>query len=322
MLVVGAAAGFSQAACSRGALNPQTSQAKDIADLWWLMLALSIFVCVAVLGLLGFALFRRRSKQSGFERKPRNLLWFILGGGAAIPAVILLVVFAATISVMAAKASGTEQPLRIDIVGHDWWWEVSYPDAGITTANEIHVPTGAVVDFHVRTADVIHSFYIPELGRKIDLIPGVENTMQVKVLSSGTWRGQCAEYCGLQHAHMAIFLTAQDRSQFDSWLTDQKRPLSQPLTGDALKGEQVFLGSACVYCHTVQGTNATGKIGPDLTHLMSRDYLASGTVPNTPGNLAGWVLNPQTIKPGNQMPATQLSGPEVQSLLTYLQGLK
>lgn len=309
-------------ACSRGALNPQTDEAHNIADLWWLMLGLGTAVTLAVLGLLAFALFRRRrgEVEEGGAKAPG--LWFILMGGALIPAVILIVTFGATIAVMAADESAGKQPLRIDIVGHDWWWEVSYPDSGVTTANEIYVPTGRDVEFHVRTDDVIHSFYIPELGRKIDLIPGVENTMRVRIRGEGTWRGQCSEFCGVQHANMAIFLTSEKNGAFDKWLASQQQPIQQPLTGDLLRGEQVFLGSACVYCHTIKGTNASGDVGPDLTHLMGRNTIGAGVIDNSPGHLAGWVVDPQSKKPGNQMPATQLSGQELQDLLTFLGALR
>ena len=191
------------------------------------------------------------------------------------------------------------------------------------TANEIHIPAGQTVTLHVTTADVIHSFWVPELHGKIDLIPGQTNTVTIEADKVGTYRGQCAEFCGAQHAHMAFFVIAQSAEDFNAWLKDQSQPSVNPKVGSLeQQGQQAFLGSSCVYCHTIQGTNASGHVGPDLTHLASRKTIGSGILPNNPGNLAGWIINSQTIKPGNHMPPINLNGDQIQALLAYLTTLK
>jgi cytochrome c oxidase subunit 2 len=211
----------------------------------------------------------------------------------------------------------------IEVIGHQWWWEIHYSNQNFDTANEIHIPVGQPVTVHVTSADVVHSFWVPELHGKIDLIPGQTNTISLEADQAGVYRGQCAEFCGAQHAHMAILVIAEPAGQFSAWLDNQSRAGVEPAVGSLeQEGQQAFLGSACVYCHTIKGTNASGKVGPDLTHLGSRLTLGAGTLPNTPGNLAGWTINSQTIKPGNHMPPMDLSAVQVQALLAYLETLK
>jgi cytochrome c oxidase subunit 2 len=216
-----------------------------------------------------------------------------------------------------------EANLDIEIIGHQWWWEVHYTNQDFDTANEIHIPVGQTVTLHVTTADVIHSFWVPELHGKMDLIPGQTNTFTIQADQAGVYRGQCAEFCGAQHAHMAFLVIAESAEDFQTWLDHQSQPGAEPEVGSLeQQGQQAFLGSACVYCHTIEGTNASGHVGPDLTHLASRRTIASGILPNTPGNLAGWIINSQTIKPGNHMPPMNLNGDQVQALLAYLATLK
>lgn len=243
--------------------------------------------------------------------------------GLAGPGLILLVVLAVSVTTSArVQRLAGDEDLRIEVVGHQWWWEMRYPQLGIVTANEAHIPVGEQVTFEVSSDDVIHSFWIPPLGGKIDMIPGRTNEITLEADRAGTYTGRCAEFCGLQHAKMLFVVIAHDSTEgFEEWAAEQREPAAATSTASEQMGEQVFLGSACVYCHTVEGTAASGKIGPDLTHLAGRTTLAAGQVPNTRGNLAGWILDPQSIKPGNKMPPTNLDGPELQALLDYLENL-
>jgi cytochrome c oxidase subunit 2 len=208
------------------------------------------------------------------------------------------------------------------VIGHQWFWEVRYPGTTAVTANEIHIPVKTVVNVAVRSADVIHSFWVPELNKKVDVLPGRDNHLELYADEPGVYRGQCAEFCGAQHAHMAMAVYADPPDKFKAWLANMEKPLAQPASQDARAGQQVFLSHQCASCHTIRGTSAKGRIGPDLTHLQTRNTLAALTIPNRKGYLGGWVLDPQHIKPGNKMPGLNLSGPDFQRLLTFLEGLK
>jgi cytochrome c oxidase subunit II len=210
----------------------------------------------------------------------------------------------------------------IEVIGHQWWWEVRYPHEGIVTANEIHIPAGQPVTLRLTSDDVIHSFWVPELHGKLDLNPQQTNTLILQADQPGAYRGQCAEFCGIQHAKMALLVVAQEPAAYAEWVSAQQLVPPPPNTELTEFGQQVFLGSACVYCHTVRGTNATGVLGPDLTHLASRRTLAAATVPNTRGYLAGWIVDPHGLKPGNKMPPTDMSAEELQALLAYLESLR
>ena len=245
-------------------------------------------------------------------------------GGIAIPIVVLAGLFALTLRTLprTSPASASATGLTIEVVGRQWFWDVAYPGTGVRTANEIHIPVGIPVNVEVSSGDVVHSFWVPELNRKIDMIPGQTNRVTLEADQAGTYRGQCAEFCGLQHAHMAFYVVAEPKAKFDAWLARESQPAALPSTPELERGQQVLLGSACVYCHTISGTTASGKIGPDLTHLASRRSLAAALLPNSRGYLAAWILDPQHLKPGNKMPGTDLSGTELQALLAYLESLK
>jgi cytochrome c oxidase subunit 2 len=218
------------------------------------------------------------------------------------------------------------EALQVRVTGHQWWWEVQYRDSlpqnWATTANEIHVPVGRPVVFELRSTDVIHSLWPPNLNGKRDLIPGNENSIWFQADSAGVYRGQCAEFCGHQHAKMGFLVIAEPQDSFRTWLAAQRDTAMTPTDSIALRGQEVFLSSSCVMCHTIAGTPAGSRIGPDLTHLASRRTIAAGTLPNTRGNLAGWIVNPQAIKPGVRMPSTRLDSDDLQALLTYLETLK
>jgi cytochrome c oxidase subunit 2 len=210
----------------------------------------------------------------------------------------------------------------VEVTGRQWWWEVRYPESGVVTANEIRIPAGRPVRLVVTSGDVIHSVWIPELHGKIDMIPGRSNSQVIIADEPGEYRGECAEFCGAQHAKMQFIVVAEPPERFAAWLERQAQPANAPADAMQLEGREIFLGSACVYCHAVRGTNANSNFGPDLTHLASRRTLAAGMLANNRGNLSGWVLNPQQIKPGNKMPPTALSGEELNALLAYLESLE
>jgi cytochrome c oxidase subunit 2 len=245
--------------------------------------------------------------------------------GVAVPLIALSALFVwsdifVIRSVAAPKVSSTK--LTVEVVGHQWWWEVRYPKSGAVTANEIHIPTHTRVNVVGTTADVIHSFWVPELNRKVDLIPGQRNRVLLETDHAGIYRGQCAEFCGLQHAHMAMYVIAEPRDRFEAWLANMAKPARTPATAQERRGLQVFLREPCSGCHQLRGTSAHGDVGPDLTHLQTRTTLAALTIPNRKGYLGGWILDPQHIKPGNKMPGLKLSGPDFQALLAYLETLR
>jgi cytochrome c oxidase subunit II len=321
-------AGLSLAGCagSPSILSPHTTDASRVAGITWLMFAIAAIVLIIVTILILMAVGRaRRERRVGdiYADDPKRLRNVLLGGALA-PFIVLLAVMALAIGVENAGASMNGQgKMDIEVIGHQWWWEVRYPNQNFETANEIHIPVGEAVTFHLTSADVIHSFWVPELHGKVDTIPGQTNNLTLQVDQPGVYRGQCAEYCGAQHAHMAFLIIAQSQADFQAWLKDQNQIGVVPKVGTLEQtGQQVFLGAACVYCHNIQGTNASGRIGPDLTHLASRQTIGAGVLPNTPGNLAGWILNSQSIKPGNHMPPMDLNGDQIEALLAYLASLK
>jgi cytochrome c oxidase subunit 2 len=212
--------------------------------------------------------------------------------------------------------------LTIQVIGHQWWWEVRYPGTDAVTANEIHIPVRTPVLVQATTADVIHSFWVPRLNRKIDTIPGQTNTIELYADAVGRYRGQCSEFCGLQHAHMGMYVFADPPARFRRWLAAQERPAVAPAGTLARQGEQVFVNGPCSSCHQIRGTSARGYVGPDLTHVESRTTLAALTIPNRRPELADWIVDSQHVKPGNQMPNVNLSAPQLRALLAYLEELK
>jgi cytochrome c oxidase subunit II len=249
--------------------------------------------------------------------------------GAMILTVILLFVMLISSFITSHRLGkmNEQQALTIDVYGHQWWWEVQYPNEAepyrmVTTANEIHVPVGTPIRIHGTSRDVIHSFWAPNIQGKRDLLPGYNTDVLMQVDKVGRWRGQCAEYCGLQHAHMSFYIVGESQKDFDNWMTAEAQSSVAPKNAQTVHGQQVFLTHACVVCHTIRGTSAGSRVGPDLTHLASRSTIAAGMLPNTVGNLGGWILNAQSLKPGSRMPPNQISGPDLQDLLAYLETLR
>jgi cytochrome c oxidase subunit 2 len=303
------------------ALDPQGPAAANITNLWWLLFWLGTAVFVIVTALLLFIVFTHRRPGEMMApdlRAPEHRTW-IWWGGVIFPAIILsLTLFFTLRSHIALAYPPTPPALTIEVIGHMWWWEVRYPDHEVTTANEIYIPAGQPVNFRLTTNDVIHSFWVPELNGKIDMIPGKTNTLWLQAAEPGIYRGLCTEFCGLQHAKMQYLVIAVPPNAFAQWVEQQRQPAPAPTDETTRLGQQIFLGSACVYCHAIRGTNASGQLGPDLTHIASRRTLGAGILPNNRGTLGGWTINSQHIKPGNRMPPMNLSGAELQALLDYL----
>lgn len=226
----------------------------------------------------------------------------------------------------ALASIAADDPVAITLVGYQWWWHVEYehpqPSLRATTANELHLPVGRPVVITLRAGDVIHSFWVPKLHGKIDLIPGRANTMTLRADTPGVFRGQCGEYCGLQHAHMALVVVAEPPDQYERWLAALRAPAPDPSTPEQTRGRQIVERGPCALCHTVRGTSAGGRTAPDLTHFASRSTIGAGTAPNTRGYLAGWIADPQHLKPGNKMPPTGLSPDDLQAVLAYLETLR
>ena len=313
------------ASASGGVLDPQGPEARRVASLSWLMFAVAavVFTVVTVLLLLTAVRSRRAHQPEYSPERDQRALNGVIVGGIVIPAVVLLVIMGLSIAVEQMSAAPADAEVTVEIIGHQWWWEVHYPDYNLSTANEIHIPAGRPVLIKLTSADVIHSFWAPQLHSKLDLIPGQTNSFVLQADKAGTYRGQCAEFCGLQHAHMVFLVVADETGDFNTWLEQQRQPAPEPEEGTLIQeGQQAFLGSACVYCHTIKGTNASGTLGPDLTHVASRQTIGAGILPNGHGYLAGWIMNSQTVKPGNEMPPMDLDSAQLQAILAYLDTLK
>jgi cytochrome c oxidase subunit II len=301
-------------------LEPSGPGAARIEGLWWLAFWVAAAVFAIVCGFLVVAVIRGRRTSAVRGRVP----WgepFVVVSGVVVPAVLLIGIYVVSLAdTRALSRRGELARFEIAVTAHDWWWEASYPN-GAVTANEIHIPVGEPVRLRLLSADVIHSFWVPELQGKTDLTPGREETMWLQADAPGRYRGQCAEYCGLQHANMALFVVAEPRAQFEEWLELQASPADAP-SGPAARGREVFMSSTCVGCHAIEGTPAQARAGPDLTHIASRETLLAGTLANTPDNLRTTIVDPQEVKPGVAMPPTELAPAELGALVAYLETLE
>jgi cytochrome c oxidase subunit 2 len=318
------------AAQQQSVLDPSGPEARSTARLWWIAFWIAAVVYVITIGMLLWAAWRAHRRARAGAQPPANaerIMRGAVGGAVGITVAILLVFifydFSAGKSLRAPRQSNY---LTIQVTGRQWWWDVEYADTSahgrVRTANEIHIPVGAPVRVELSANDVIHSLWVPELAGKRDLVPGYQQTFWLQADTAGVYRGQCAEFCGLQHAKMALYVIADPPARFESWLASQRRPAATPADSLAARGLQVFLGAQCAMCHSITGVPAYGNVGPDLTHLASRTTIAAGTLANTRGNLGGWIMNPQSIKPGNNMPPSQLEPRDLQALLSYLETLK
>jgi cytochrome c oxidase subunit II len=304
------------------ALNPQGPAAAEMAFLWWVLFWTATVVSIIVFALLFFAVRKARRGEEVEWQESRSTAFVVVGGGI-IPAIILIAMLFITLGSMRVfDTPPNPASLTINVTGHMFWWEATYEGEGFTTANEIHIPVGEPVRINLESADVIHSFWVPQLHGKIEMVPGWTNTMYLEADEPGSYFGKCAEFCGIQHANMEFLVIAQERPDYDAWAEHQRQPAREPFDELTRLGQQVFLGSACVYCHTVRGTTASGRLGPDLTHLASRMTLGARMLENNRGNLAGWTVNAQAIKPGNRMPPMYMEPEALQALLAYMEMLE
>jgi cytochrome c oxidase subunit 2 len=330
--VSGAASAFAETTPALSPTNifaPASTPARSIFGLSLFVLAVTgaIFLVVATLLLYSVVKFRKRKNDDGLEppqvygSNQVELAWTV------IPVLIVMALFMSTARVIALvqKTLPPSNAIAVTAIGHQFWWEYRYPDLGVVTANELHVPVSDAVHptptfIELLSADTDHSFWVPRLAGKTDLIPNHPNSMWIDPQQTGLYLGQCAQYCGTQHAKMLLRVYVQSKDEFDRWIAQQRQPA---VVNDAVsQGQRIFETTACINCHTVSGTVASGRFGPDLTHLMSRDTIAAGAAPNTPENLRLWIRNPDAIKPGSLMPAMELNDHELDALTAYLETLR
>jgi len=320
------------------ALQASGSQASHIERLWWVFFWICAVVYVLSFAAVLIASFKRRKPgEGGDPRMPRPDLPPEPARDRRASAVVSSVVALSIVILFALALSdfvtgkrihslSEATPLNIRITGHQWWWEVQYNDPIqsniLLTANEIHLPVGRVVDVELNSNDVIHSFWLPELAGKKDMIPLHPVRVRIRADKVGTYFGQCAEFCGFQHAKMRLMVVVEPKEQFEAWHAAQLQPAPEPTTDSQKRGKQIFETGTCSMCHTIQGTLARSRLGPELTHIGGRARIASNWLPNDRGNLAGWIADAQKIKPGVIMPPNPLPPTDLRALLDYLESLK
>jgi cytochrome c oxidase subunit 2 len=327
-LIIVALSGCS-AVPDQSTLHPAGPAAAEIARLWWVMCAAFTVVFILVIALLGFAI-AGRSKSASPEAHASEAIgdappWgrtgFIVAGGVILPIVILTPLYLYSLITSAGLRMPTDA-LTVRVVGHMWWWEVRYPANDIVTANEIYIPVGRPVRLELASVDVIHSFWVPTLNGKRDMIPGIENVFWIQADAPGVYRGQCGEYCGTQHANMALEVIALPPEEFAAWTAARSQPRPEPTTEEARRGRQVFLTAGCTQCHAVRGLPSRANVGPDLTDLASRRMIGGAMRSNTREELTKWVVDSPSIKPGIKMPKTVLPPEQMHDLISYLEELK
>jgi cytochrome c oxidase subunit 2 len=306
------------------ALAPAGPQAARLAHLYWVFFWVCAAVYVLMVLLVAVAIWRRQV-SGAFDEKKR--LKVVAAGGVVTTVVLLGLLLASAQAGHGLNPwPGAHDAVTVRVIARQWWWEFQYPGAApdqlVTTANELHIPVGRPVLLELASRDVIHSFWVPALHGKRDLIPGHDSTTYLQADRAGLYRGQCAEFCGAQHAKMGFLVVAQPPPNFEDWLVRQRATAPSSVTAAAARGRNLFLRGTCPMCHTIAGTQAGATMGPDLTHLGSRATLGAGSVPNARDHLAQWILDSQSIKPGNRMPPNPLGGDELQDLLSYLETLQ
>jgi cytochrome c oxidase subunit 2 len=307
---------------STSVFSPASPQGREILGLFWIVLGIAgvIFLVVTTLVVIAAIRFRERPGGPPPSTTEENLVleWI----WTAIPSLILAVLFVLTVRVMhQVDPNPGNRDVDLEIVAHQWWWELHYPGYGVTSANEFHLPVKRKLLLRLESADVVHDFWVPALGKKVDAIPGHPNSLTLTIDHPGTFLGTCDEFCGAEHARMRIRVIGQSEDEFVAWAEHQASAAVEPSSPDARRGAKLFQQRTCASCHTIQGTPARGRVGPDLTHVASRETLASGVLANTPENLSRWIADPQAIKPGCQMPDLHLDPSEVQLLTAYLKEL-
>lgn len=326
------------AGCSgnQSALDPAGVQAQHISGVWWLYfwITAAVYLAVIIVAFLALLIGVRRAAPAvpltvsesdpQERRRARIILGLLIATGGVL--FVLMVQDFRSGRAIASLGGGTNAIRKIRVTGHQWWWEVEYVEAQshltVTTANEIHLPTGEPVEFELLSTDVIHSFWVPNLHGKRDLIPGQTTSLRIQADRPGTYFGQCAEFCGMQHANMRLVVTVEPQKDFEDWLGRQRATAPEPQNDSQRHGRDVFMSTTCVMCHTIDGTDARGMIGPNLTHVASRPFLGAGILPNSRGHLGGWITDAQSIKPGIRMPPNPLPPADLKALLDYLETLR
>lgn len=326
LLAVAAPAVLSACAGVQTPLAPAGPQATAMAAVTWWFFGVCAVVYVLTIGALVWAIARRRRPSDDAPETARRLGVVI---AAAAAATVIALVVLSTYSIVAGR--GLTSPsgpgaVTIDVIGHQWWWEFQYHDVSpserVNAPNELHIPVGVPVVLKAMSRDVIHSFWVPNLTGKRDLIPGIVTHFWIQADRPGVYRGQCAEFCGHQHAHMAFEVVAEPMDRFRAWLREQRQPASSPATDRQRRGHDLVVNGPCAMCHAIRGTPAGSRVGPDLTHLASRRTLAAGTLPMTRGHLAGWIADAQSIKPGARMPPNPVRSEDLQAIVAYLETLR
>ena len=313
-------------------LHPAATQAGNIEWLYWVIFG--VLTAVFVLMIAGFTWAGAKTGVAATDPLPimedkegDHRAGWVVGSAIGVTVITLFVILVLSV-VIGKRIHGptSKNPVTIQVTARQWWWEITYPypqaDQTITTANEIHVPVGAPIVVLTNSRDVIHSFWAPSITGKRDLVPGYSSAFWFQVDQPGTYHGQCAEFCGLQHAHMGFSVVAEPVDQFQAWQQQQLKAAAEPSTSEAVRGRDVFLTHACLMCHTIRGTDAGSHVGPDLTHIAGRKMIAAETLPNTAGSLAGWIVDPQRIKPGTRMSPNPLAPDDLQALIVYLRSLQ
>jgi cytochrome c oxidase subunit 2 len=311
--------------------SPSSPQARAVASLWWWMVGAGGLVWLVVIAAMIYAVRAKRGERGSdtlnhVSEGVHHGLERVVIGATFVTVLILAGFLVYDFGVGRLLAQHPDVALTLDVTGHQWWWEVLYedpnPNKQVVTANEIHVPVGVPIQIKLRSVDVIHSFWAPNLNGKRDLIPGYNSTLWFQADTTGIYRGQCAEFCGLQHAQMSFYIVAETPVQFAAWLAAASTPHTNPTDSTLVYGQRVFMTSGCPLCHSIAGTEARGTVGPGLSHFKSRSSIAAGTLSNTHDNLKRWIANPAAIKPGVRMPALPFTAVQLEALVQYLETLK
>lgn len=305
--------------------NPQGPASRGIASLGWFLFGVCAAIYLVVLLAALWAAVRRRRSDDDAPRTAKMAKTSVIAATTVTTVTLIAFTIASVVAGRGLTSPSGPGAITVDVIGHQWWWEFQYRDVTpsdvVTSPNELHVPVGVPIHLKASSRDVIHSFWVPNLHGKRDLIPGQPTDTWLQADAPGVYRGQCAEFCGLQHARMAFVVVAQPMDAFLAWIAGQRQP-ARVATGDASRGLDVFKQSTCVTCHTVRGTGAGSHVGPDLTHVGSRLMIGAGTLPNTRTELANWVTNPHASKPGVRMPPAPLSAADRDAVVTYLRSLR
>ncbi|OWV80732.1 cytochrome C oxidase subunit II [Rhizobium sp. R634] len=309
----------------QSALNAEGPSAVELRGLIFLFVAVCGVVFLLVMAVMVWALVRRTNHAPCRPQTERSMGRTV---GAAIVATFIVITLLTVASFYTTRSIDWREADTATILvrGQQWWWQFTYLDADpaktFLTANELHIPVGTDIRLRLEATDVIHSFWVPNLTGKQDLVPGRENELTLHASKPGIYRGQCAEFCGLQHSHMALLVIAEEPEDYDRWLEAQRSAAYEPTGSDAVAGKLVFINKPCAACHTIRGTGASGTSGPDLTHVGSRSMIGAGLLENTRGSVAAWIADPQTLKPGNNMPLVPLTGEELRQLSAYMSELR